>query len=245
MRFQLIACEVLLRELCDAVAHSPHTIDVAFVTKGLHDRGSKPMREELQRMVDEAEGRGYSAVLLGYALCGNGLQGLVARSAPLVIPRAHDCIALLFGSRRRYQEFFENNPGVYFRSTGWLERGRDLEQLAQRKLGIGYTLAELIDRYGEENGHYLFDELYRYEKSYTRLTYIRTGLEADAHFEEEAQEEARQRNWRFDTVEGNLSLFRQLAAGDWDPEDFLVVPPGGRIAASYDEGVIYAEQNYA
>ena len=30
------------------------------------------------------------------------------------------------GSRERYQNYFEQNPGTYFRSTGWLERGRGL-----------------------------------------------------------------------------------------------------------------------
>jgi hypothetical protein len=162
MRLKLISCEVLLREMCDAVARAPHQVDLEFLPKGLHDLGSAEMRQQLQEVVDRTDPALYSVILLGYGLCGNGLAGLRARSIPLILPRAHDCIALLFGSRHRYQQYFEQNPGTYFRSTGWLERGQSLVQLAQQRTGIGSKLEELVAKYGEDNGRYLYDELYRY-----------------------------------------------------------------------------------
>ena len=39
MRILLIGCEVIIRELCDAVTRSPHVVDARFLSKGLHDRG--------------------------------------------------------------------------------------------------------------------------------------------------------------------------------------------------------------
>ena len=47
--------------------------------------------------------------------------------SPLVLPRAHDCITLLMGSRTEFERYFQDHPGVYYRSTGWVERGADLE----------------------------------------------------------------------------------------------------------------------
>ena len=47
----------------------------------------------------------------------------------LVLPRAHDCITLLMGSRSEFESYFQDHPGVYYRSTGWVERGADLEPL--------------------------------------------------------------------------------------------------------------------
>src|SRR5450755_1759704 len=129
MRLKLISCEVIFREMCDAVARSPHQVDVEFLPKGLHDLGAPNMREALAAAVAKADPSLYDAVLMGYGLCGNGLAGLRAISIPLVIPRAHDCIALLFGSRQKYREYFEQNPGVYFHSTGWQERGQSMAQL--------------------------------------------------------------------------------------------------------------------
>jgi hypothetical protein len=242
MRLKLISCEVIFREMCHAVSRSPHQIDVEFLPKGLHDLGGAKMREELQRQIDAVSASDYDAILLGYALCGNGIAGLEARAIPLVAPRAHDCIALLMGSRDRYAEYFSDNPGTYFRSTGWLERGKGLLQLVQDQTGTGLTLADLTEKYGEENARYLFEELTRYKSNYRKLAYIETGIEPDSRFVHEAQAEAGEKGWEFEVVTGSLDLFRRLANGEWDSRDFLVVPPGSRIAARYDHDVISIQE---
>jgi hypothetical protein len=242
MRLKLIACEVLLREFCDAVARSAHQVDVEFLPKGLHDRGGDAMREELQRRVDATEAGRYDAIAMGYALCGNGLHGLTARAVPIVAPRAHDCIALLMGSRQRYEEFFAQKPGTYFRSTGWLERGVGLDQLAMTRTGVGVELEQLIAKYGEDNGRYLYAELNRYQSAYSQLVYIHTGLEANGHFEERARAEAEAKQWDFEVLPGSLRLFHALVAGEWNEEDFLVVRPGERIVARYDGRVMAVER---
>ncbi len=243
MRILLIGCEVIIRELCDAVARSPHVVDARFLSKGLHDRGARVMRAGVQAAIDEAEAdaRKYDAIALGYGLCGNGLAGLEARSVPLVLPRAHDCITLLMGSRIEFERYFQDHPGVYYRSTGWVERGTDLEPLARTQTGMGYTLDALIERYGEDNGRFLYDELTRYQQAYTQLTFIETGIEPDGRGEAEARVEATEKGWRFEKVRGDLGLFRGLLAGDWDEASFLVVPPGHRIVARADQGIVAAE----
>ena len=241
MRFLLIACEVLLRELADAVARAPHIVDVEFLPKGLHDTGCARMLQTLQAAVDRADPARHDAVLMGYALCGNGLHGLEARRLPLVAPRAHDCIALLMGSRQRYAEYFNANSGVFYRSTGWVERGRGMEQLGVDG-DTGVSLDDLIARYGDDNGRYLYDEIIRVRRIYRQMTFIETGLEPDGSCEQSAREEATENGWAFTKIPGDLRLFRALVAGTWDPADFLVVEPGYRIAASYDDGVIRAER---
>jgi len=37
-------------------------------------------------------------------------------------------------------------------------------------------------------------------------------------------------------------MIRMLINGEWDPKEFLVVEPGQRIVARYDEGIIRAER---
>jgi len=242
MRLKLISCEVLYREMCFTVARSPHQVDVEFLPKGLHDLGSDRMRRTLQECVDRVDPRQFDAVLMGYALCGNGLVGLSARTVPIVIPRAHDCIALLMGSRQKYQEYFDANPGVYFRSTGWLERGGNLEQVFHDRTGVGHSLPELILQYGEDNGRYLYEQLTAYKRTYRQITFIETGLEAGGTFEQSAREEAAQKTWKFEKVSGSLRLFEKLVSGDWPDDDFLLVRPGWRVTPRYDERILDVEE---
>jgi hypothetical protein len=234
MRLKLIACDMIHREMAAALDRTPHYVEVEFMPKALHEIGCQGMQSRLQDAVDRVDPDEFDAVLLGYGLCGNGVDGLISRSRPIVVPRVHDCIALLMGSRQKYQEYFEHHPGVYFRSTGWLEGGTEIQQR-------GYSLDELVGRYGEDNGQYLYEQLTTYRSSYRQLTFIKTGVEPDETFQMTAQQEAASRGWSFEVLAGSLKLFEELVRGDWDERDFLVVPPGWRVRASYQEGVIDKE----
>ena len=78
MRLKLIACEILYRELCAAVARSPNCVDVEFLPKGLHDIGQEGMSSRLEEVLYGVDESQYDAVLFGYGLCSNGLVGLTA-----------------------------------------------------------------------------------------------------------------------------------------------------------------------
>jgi hypothetical protein len=196
------------------------------------------MAGEIQRIIDGVPEGTYDAILLGYGLCGNGLEGVCARHTPLVIPRAHDCIALLMGSRFRYEQYFELNPGTYYRSTGWIERGQGLQQLAHTATGFEETLEALIERYGDDDGHYLYDQFTSYRLAYRKLAYIETGLEPDSRFESGARKEAADRGWRFEKVRGDLKLMSELVSGNWPNKDFQVIQPGECIVPSYRPDVV-------
>ena len=244
--YKLISCEVLYRELCHALARSPHKIDVEFLPKGLHDIGCTGMLARLQAVVDRVEASRYDAILLGYGLCNYGISGLRAPSIPIVVPRAHDCITLFLGSKERYLDYFQNHSGVYFKTTGWIERGANAGQLAQtsisRKMGFGSSLEELVEKYGEENAQFLFDQINNYATNYSQFTFIEMGIEPDDRFEKHAQQEARDRGWSYEKIQGDMSLIERLINGPWDDNDFLVVPPGRKIAACYNEQILGLEE---
>jgi len=245
MRLKLLSCEIFYREFCAAVSRSPHVVDVEFLTKGLHDVGSEDMLHCLQAAVDRVDASEYDAILMGYALCNNGLVGLRAREIKLVVPRAHDCITLFLGSKERYQDYFNSHPGVFFETTGWIERGEsdgELTQLALgKKLGMNTSFEELVARYGEDNARYLWEELGDLTKHYGQVTFIEMGIEPDSSFERRAREKAEARGWNFEKVRGDMGLIERLVDGVWDESEFLVVPPGCRISAQYDAGIISVE----
>lgn len=248
MRLKLISCEVFYREVCWVVARSPNTVDVEFLPKGLHDLGAKRMRERIQTVLDRVDPTRYEAVLLGYGLCNHGLAGITAGTVPLVLPRAHDCITLFLGSKERYLEYFTAHPGVYFKTTGWIERGESDGELAflsiPRQLGIDADYESLVARYGEENARYLYETVCCPARYYRQFTFIEMGVEPDDRFERQTRAEAKARGWRFEKVRGDLALLARLVNGPWKPDEFLFVPPGHRVVATCNPSIVAAEGGF-
>lgn len=249
MRLKLIACEILYRELCTLVARSANRVDLEFLPKGLHDIGQAGMSRRLQEVVAGVDENAYDAIVLGYGLCSNGLVGLAAGRIPVVVPRAHDCITLFLGNKERYLEYFRSHPGVYFQTSGWIERGHELRQYQpdsiQQQTGMNQSYEELVAKYGEDNAQFLWDQLCNMTRNYRQLTFIRMGLPQDPRFEEQARAEAAGRRWEFSAVDGSLGLLQRLVDGPWNENEFLVVAPGRKIVASFDEGVIRHEPDQA
>lgn len=243
VNLKLLACEIFFREVCAVVARSPNRIDLEFLPKGLHDLGQQRMQQHLAEVLQRADAAGYDAILLGYGLCSNGVVGLTAGRAPLVLPRAHDCITLFLGDKQRYLDYFYAHPGVYFKTSGWIERGENLAQFGPDTIpkasGMLQSYEELVAKYGEDNARFLQEQM-GLTRNYGQLTYIEMGLEPDDRFERHTRELATERGWQFAKLRGDLRLLQALVDGPWNADDFLVVPPGHRIEASFDEAIVRA-----
>ena len=116
-----MACEVF-RDEFEAV--TPAEMPRTYLPQGLHRTPGK-MPAAIQEVVDVLPAD-TDTVILGYGLCSNGVVGVTARQAALVIPKVHDCIAVLLGSVQRYESenvFFQGSQSVYIynfvRFTDW------------------------------------------------------------------------------------------------------------------------------
>lgn len=240
-RYKLIACEILFREISYCASRSRNIIDIVFMPKGLHDMGEKKMSTRLQEVIDQVDVEQYEAILLGYGLCNNGIQGLRS-SLPMVAPRAHDCITLLLGSKEKYAEYFGNNPGTYFHSPGWIERNTDLgssQDSIMTQLGISRTYQEYVEKYGEDNAQFLMDSLGDWLKNYTKLVYIDDVQVGDfQEYKTQTQNEAKERGWEYEVLSGNTNLLLCLLNGEWNAQDFLITPPNRTIRPTYDDQII-------
>lgn len=249
--FKFIGCEIIYREACYLAAVGPHMVDVEFLRKGLHDLETGDMVARIQAAVDAVDpAAGHEAILLGYARCNDGLVGVKATALPLVIPRAHDCITLFFGSRDAYRRHFDERPGTYYLTTGWSERNRaeggDRSTPAygrrgvMAKLGLTESYEDMVDRYGRENADYIIESLGGWEQHYTSLLYLEMGPMDESRFIEAARRRAEEKGWEFAQRKGDWSLLEKLFLGDWD-DDFVIVQPGQTIAARDDAAILEAE----
>ena len=119
----------------------------------------------------------------------------------------------------------------------------ELKQLSiPNRMGMDMTFDELVEQYGEDNAEFLWDELCNTEKNYSQITFIEMGVEPDDRFEKIAKEEAAAKQWKFEKVAGNLTLITRLLNGEWNSDDFLVVPPGQHIRARHDERIVATDE---
>lgn len=237
-RLQLIACKVLQREAYFCAARSPNVVDVVLMEQGLHnepDRLRRDVQKALERTHD-IQGRPYDASLLGYGLCSNGVVGLTS-PIPVVIPRGHDCITVLLGSKQRYQEYFDSHRGVYWYSPGWIESGKQPSRQRYEAL-----LDEYTQKYGEDNARYLMEVEQTWVKEYQWATFVDWGLFEVEPYKDFTRECAEFLGWNYDELTGDPGLMQRFVNGIWSDEEFLVVPPGRHIAEDVtNRGIVKAE----
>ena len=241
LRLLAISCDILARPVYFFAAQSPHVVTVVDLSAALH---AEPLtlRERIQGQVDAA-GPEIDAIVLAYGLCGGATAGLTARTAPIVLPRAHDCVTIFLGNRERYRAEHEATPGTYWYIQDQIDRGNDLKGWllgdAARSEDAVATRAEYVERFGADNADYLMEVLGAWRERYERGAFIDTGLAPADGAEQHAREEAERRGWRFERTLADLRLVRKLLFGEWDDE-FQIVAPGGRLEMSYDDEVVRA-----
>lgn len=242
MRLKLISCQVFCREIAAVMRRSSHSIDVEFLSKGLHEIPCTEMCHRIQGRVNHASG--CDAILLAYGFCNHGIAGLRATNVPLVLMRAHDCIDVLLG-RSRAARYREENPGAYFQSSGWIEHRKNPAELEALSFAHRHSLYasrdELASRFGDDNAAYLRGILGDHTRHYSRLAYVHSGTSRDDGYAAQTEAEAALRGWAFDQMPADLSLLQKLVNGDWNSDEFLIVQPGETVAASYDERLIQTE----
>ncbi len=208
---KIIACSTVKTEI---QAFAPDDLEMEFLEYGLH-RHPHNLQKTLQEKVDENSGP-WDYLLLGYGLCSHGTLGLKSKTKKLVIPKAHDCIALLLGSRERYTEEFFKQPGTIYLSRGWIEHGGDpLTQFEDYK-----------ERVGEENARWAMEVEY---KNYKRLVFVKTpGTGNPEKYIDYSRRVAEFLGLDLIITEGSAELLRKLVVGQWD-KDFLIVEPGRMV----------------
>jgi hypothetical protein len=243
-KYAVVGCSVFQPEIAYLQNRGIRTrCDFYWLPQRLHSRPLE-LRRLVQEQIDliDRTGTPYRAILLLYGLCSKGIVGISSRRYPLVIPRAQDCITLLLGSRKRYAEHFKEKPGTYWFTKGWIDTGFT-PGVASSYQGVYKPYEQKYrtyrEKYDEKTARYLIQEWdQRWIGRYTTLAYIDWGMEGNENFRDFARANARGLGLEFEELQGDPSLMRRLLNGDWNDQDFLRVPPGRKILASYREDVL-------
>ncbi len=230
-KFYVISCHVLWRELCYFASTSQNTFNFHFLKQGLHNTPDI-LRTQVQDAIDAVDGD-YDAILIGYGLCSNGLVDVQARDKKLVIMRGHDCITFLLGSKDRYQQYFDKNPGTYWYSPGWIDT-----TLMPGKERLEFIFQQYKEKYGEENAEYLMQVEQRWIHDYSNAAYVDLDFYDTKEYKKFTQKCAAELSWKYDELVGDRQLIMNFLDGNWNPEDFLIVQPGEKVVASYDEQIL-------
>ena len=210
----VLACRCLKPEL-EALGAAARTTTIVYLAQSLH-RTPERMTAVIQEAIDRVP-HDVDDVALGYGLCSNGIVGLRAPSQGLFIPRTHDCVALLLGSREAYAQSFRERPGSYYLTPGWLLHKRD---------PLGMLETDYIPRVGQDDAEWaLREEL----KNYTHVVYIRTRADHDPRLRARARQNADFLGKRFEQADGASHYLHRLLHGPYESPDFLRVEAGQTV----------------
>ncbi len=213
-----------------------HIVETRFFEVGLHDRPDV-LRATLQAAIKAVDKRlDIEAIVLAYGLCGRGTAGLGPLRHKIVIPRAHDCIAVFMGSRQAYARHQRLCPTCYYYTPGWNRERRvpGPERLAAMK-------SELASKFEPDDVAFLIATEREQWAMHDTATYIELGTD-DAHTEAAyARKCADWLGWKFEHQTGDPALLRDLLWGNWDHERFQIVEPGMQLGHATDETIMRSD----
>ena len=232
-RLAIVGCAVLERETEYYCPDAGAIVGYYPMQQGLHNDPAE-LRRRVQATIDRIEAEtDAEAIALVYGLCSRGTEGLRAHRCRLVIPRAHDCITLLLGSKERYAAYVAKHPGTYWYSPGW-----NAHHTPPGPERYARLRAEYAERFGEEDADFLMEMEQQWFHTYDRATYVHLTVGASETDKEYTQQCAEWLNWQYDEQAGDPGLLRDLVSGRWDEARFLVLEPGWTPRMTTDERIM-------
>lgn len=203
----IIACETLRDELNLAIQETGCLYPIIWVESDYHNFPDK-LRLKLQEEIDKFNN--IDNILFAFGSCGNGLVGLKATTAKLIIPKTEDCISMLLSQPGCK---YERHKQTYFLTRGWMRGSRS----------IFHEYTYTLKKYGKETTKMLFEEML---KHYKYLMLIDSGAYNLDSCRDAAGELAHNTNLSLILEEGNIWFLKKLLMGPYD-DDFIIIKKDG------------------
>lgn len=214
MKIKIIGCEVMKEELLSIPpAHQTH---YTFIPTGLHQYPDK-LNVELQEQLDQS--KGFSHIVLAFGLCGGAARTLKSLDSVIIIPKVHDCIPLLLGSREVYESLKNEELGTFYYSCGWFK--------GERSFLSEYEV--LCGKYGKGEALEMIKLVY---EAYKKFIFIHTGHPQEKTCLEKSKMISRLLDLQFVSVKGQKEYLYKLVRGPWNEDEFITLNPGTELVDS-------------
>ncbi len=227
MRIKVIACTVFKDyiELLDI----DKQFDVEYLEIAKHLKPEE-LNQLLQTKINQS--KGYDSIILLYGICGNAIKGIYAAHCPIIVPRFHDCCSILLGSRKRFKEIFKEQYSKEWTCSTYYQYSN--EQSFNDPFGfMNQSLQEYIEKYGEDNGQYLYNMLVK-EPDKEQI-YISFENDLDKKYIDEILEN---KDIELKIVKGNLDILKKLFQCQWENDNFLLLEKDERVIPVYDDEIV-------
>jgi hypothetical protein len=224
MRLKLISCDVFQREINAAVARSRNHVEVEFFSRSLHKLPEQRFVRRVQRVMDGVDPAAFQAVLLAWGTCRRTLTGLRARSIPLVLPRTQDCTMLVLCQH----ESFCGSPSA--REPSLEKVSSPFRREPSRQVSLSPRDNHFVD----------LPRLQKKDSAHSGATWD-WRAQFDHPRRSRASRWLRHACFPLQTAR-RRGLLQMLLDGYWSYDQFLAVPPGWRVVAREDKGIITAEE---
>ena len=210
----IIACGSLRHEFELVIGNNPAPA-IHYLDTDLH-RTPARIPGILQAKINELQ-KAHETILLGYGLCSNGVVGVSATSATLIIPRVHDCLDLFLGFVGWKKSRIDSLAMQYYLTPGTILNHKDPLAIMER---------EYTPKMGQEMSHWGMKEELKHYNRFALITTDRPDMKSikaqalrNAHFFETTLVE----------IESDLKFFKKIIYGPHDTDSFLHLPPGNKV----------------
>ncbi|MDR2443258.1 MAG: DUF1638 domain-containing protein [Deltaproteobacteria bacterium] len=219
----IVACDVIKTELIAAVGD--RDVYLHFLPYSLHSTPQE-MGGKILEGIEVVRAQGARRLALGYGLCANGVVGVGYDDGPLVMPRCHDCIAMLLGSPKRYFEMFRKLPGTYFLTDGWVRNDAD---------PLSSVLIRYTPRLGEKKA---FRGMSLELANYKAFCFVNNGVGDQEAIRARTKENCQAFGKEYLEVKSDINYFHNLVAGPHSEDDFISLASGQKIVNEYFYNII-------
>lgn len=212
MKTLILSCPTLKGELESALHEHGTHVRVKYMPTTLHEN-MHSIRPTLQKIIDK--NKIYDRIVILLSGCGGSTAGIKATTAEVIIPKTHDCLDILLSKRDTCEVESRDPVGIYMTGSWYEYHMKTLLNADKMIAELGYetAAAELRSIFRTFNKFYIIDT------AVFDVAEVRQGLATMI----------KMLNGSLTIVSGEFGILHRVAADEFNPNCFHIVPKGGTV----------------